>query len=246
MEEIKEKIEDRINKLKLYDEILKYNTLGERLKYLRKAYKNITMTEQSEELNIARSYCYLYEKNKAIPTEIRLQELANFYNIDINILDTKKSSNTTLNELYIIHNIETKLFNITVDQKRKKETIKKLDLLNIYISECNTIMYLINNIPNSSNSSNNSIISNKKELIDFICMIFKPLNKNIEPTEKSIKEYLKEITIKVQNAKDDVEVDIDYLFKPIEHAIYSRYVDQKLFNDMIRKMMPIIEVLYND
>ena len=77
-------------------------------------------------------------------------------------------------------------------------------------------------------------------------MIFKPLNKNIEPTEKSIKEYLKEITTKVQSAKDDIEVDIDYLFKPIEHAIYSRYVDQKLFNDMIRKMMPIIEVLYND
>lgn len=243
MEETKEKIEDRINKLKLYNEVLKYNTLGERLRYLRKAYKNITMAEQSKKLNIARSYCYLYENNKAIPTEIRLQEISNFYDIDINILDTKKSSNTTLNELYIIHDIETKLFNVTVDQKRKKETIQKLDLLNIYISECNTIMYLINNIPNSSN---NSIISNKKELINFICMIFKPLNKNIEPTEKCIKEYLKEIITKVQNAKDDIEVDIDYLFKPIEHAIYSRYVDQKLFNDMIRKMMPIIEVLYRD
>ena len=246
MEEIKEKIEDRIKKLNLYDEILKYNILGERLKYLRKIYKKMTMKEFSKTLNIAQSYVYLCEKNDAFLKPETLQRVADFYDIDINILDTKKSSNTTLNELYIIHDIETKLFNITVDQKRKKETIKKLDLLNIYISECNTIMYLINNIPNSSNSSNNSIISNKKELINFICMIFKPLNKNIEPTEKSIKEYLKEITTKVQSAKDDIEVDIDYLFKPIEHAIYSRYVDQKLFNDMIRKMMPIIEVLYND
>lgn len=243
MEEIKEKIEDRIKKLDLYDDILKFNKMGDRLVYLRKHYKNISAQEFSKTLNIARSYVYLCEKNDAFLKPETLQRVADFYDIDINILDTKKSSNTTLNELYIIHDIETKLFNITVDQKRKKETIQKLDLLNIYISECNTIMYLINNIPNSSN---NSMISNKKELINFICMIFKPLNKNIEPTEKSIKEYLKEITTKVQNAKDDIEVDIDYLFKPIEHAIYSRYVDQKLFNDMIRKMMPIIEVLYND
>ena len=241
--EIKEKIEDRIKKLDLYDDILKFNKMGDRLVYLRKHYKNISAQEFSKTLNIARSYVYLCEKNDAFLKPETLQRVADFYDIDINILDTKKSSNTTLNELYIIHDIETKLFNITVDQKRKKETIQKLDLLNIYISECNTIMYLINNIPNSSN---NSMISNKKELINFICMIFKPLNKNIEPTEKSIKEYLKEITTKVQNAKDDIEVDIDYLFKPIEHAIYSRYVDQKLFNDMIRKMMPIIEVLYND
>lgn len=54
MLEIENKIEKRVEKIKLYDDILKIDNLGDRLKYLRKKYKALSMAQFSKSLEITK------------------------------------------------------------------------------------------------------------------------------------------------------------------------------------------------
>ena len=54
MVEIENKIEKRVEKIKLYDDILKIDNLGDRLKYLRKKYKALSMARFSKSLEITK------------------------------------------------------------------------------------------------------------------------------------------------------------------------------------------------
>lgn len=223
----KSAIKDRMNQLNFYDEVLKFDNLGDRLKYLRKSYKGVSMQEFCTCMNIPRSYEYLYENNEAVPKEERLINFANFYNIDINILDPKKSCTLSTNEYDFIFEIYTTLCN-------KKDNLNKLEYSNITIAICNSILFI------------NQILKeeNRKEFYEYFVNSSLVDIKTLEADEKSIIHYLEDIKKKASNV-ENISVSLDYLFRVIINSIHFKSFDQKTFNILLKHLSNVVEVLFS-
>lgn len=220
-------IKDRMDQLDFYDEVLQFDNLGDRLKYLRKNYKSISMQEFCTCMNIPRSYEYLYENNEAVPKEERLIKFANFYNVDINILDPKKSFTLSTNEYNIIFEIYTTLCN-------KKDNLNKLEYSNITIAICNSILFI------------NQILKeeNRKEFYEYFVNSSLVDIKTLEADEKSIIHYLEDIKKKASNV-ENISVSLDYLFRVIINSIHFKSFDQKTFNILLKHLSNVVEVLFS-
>ena len=224
-------IKKRIEKLDLYDDILKFDKMGDRLVYLRKHYKNISAQEFSKTLNIARSYVYLCEKNDAFLKPETLQRVADFYDIDINILDSKRSISLSLNEYDIIHQIADDLWCET--SINKNSNITKFEFSKMTISICDALLFIISILKND----------NKKEFYEYFVNSLLVDTKDLKADEESIIAYLNNLKKKAMNV-EDISIHLDYLFRSIEKAIYLKSFDQKTFNFLLRYLLDIIEILF--
>lgn len=224
-------IKKRINNLDLYDELLKFDTLGERLRYLRKIYKEMTMKELSKELNIAQSYIYLYENNEVRPRPERFQDIAKFYDVDINVLDPKQSNSLSLNEFEMIHTISNSLwYEINLN---KKNNITKFDYSNITITICDSLLFIISILEDK----------NKKEFFEYFVNSLLIDTKELEASEEAIISYINDLKLKAKNF-EITTIHLDYLFRPVEYALFYKFFNQLIFNKLIKILLPLIEIFF--
>ena len=70
----------RIKNIKIYEELLQIEDLGNRLQYLRTKYYSISVPDLAKKLNISKNQLYSYERNENFPKAERLKTIADFYN----------------------------------------------------------------------------------------------------------------------------------------------------------------------
>ena len=247
MLKIEDKIKNRVKKINLYDEILKIDNLGDRLKYLRKNYKSISMQEFCTCMNIPRSYEYLYENNEAVPKEERLIKFANFYDVDINILDLDKCNYITMNDLNMIMNIEDKTFDIAI---RKNENISKLDKINFTLDECKIIIFIFSILNDDEKERYSNYIYDRIKELDINLTILNQRD-NLKAEEQLIKNYFNILIEKIENYDENLnfdqlleQINIYLLFSIIRHSMFYNSMNQQIFNNLLNKSKRIIKILY--
>lgn len=224
-------LKKRISKINLYDEILNFDTLGERLKYLRTSYKNLSMQEFAKTLKITRSYVYLYESNENKPKEDRLNKIADFYDVDINILDPEKAINLSIDDFDIIHQIFEQIwYEASVNNNKN---ISKLDFSNMTVSICDALLYIISVINEND----------KKEFYEYFVNSALVDTKSLTADEKSVIGYLNDLKIKAMNV-EETNIHLDFLFRNIEKSLYLKTFNQKIFNELLKRLSKTIEILF--
>ncbi|WP_195941220.1 helix-turn-helix domain-containing protein [Faecalibacillus intestinalis] len=226
-----EDIKNRTSKISLYDELLKYKTLGERLKYLRTSYKNLSMQEFSKDLKISRSYVYFYENNENKPKSDRLQKIADYYDVTTYVLDSDKETLLSVDDYDIIHQIFIKIWDETTVNNKKN--ISKLDFSNITVSICDTLLYIISIIDEND----------KKEFFEYFVNSLLIDTKNLDANEKSITHFLNDLKRKAMNVEEN-NIHLDFLFRNIENSLYLKTFNQKTFNELLKRLSKTIEILF--
>ncbi len=90
--------------------------LGSNIQYLRKKY-NIEQEKLAEDLNIPRSTLSCWENGLRTPKIETIEKIANYFNVNMNII-TKDFSNIEINNNnYLINQLENNIDKISVDDK---------------------------------------------------------------------------------------------------------------------------------
>lgn len=226
----KDIIKSRIDKIDLYEQILNFEDLGNRLQFLRTKYRSISVPDLAEKLDISKNQLYSYERNENYPKIDRLKTISDFYNIDPLVLNPKTSNKIYRWDLTFIQDIYDSInYEVNVN---KKKNISVYNNTKIIISECNALVFILSILPEKY----------EKEFTEYIVNSLLVVTKDLEPSKDKIIEFLNNEKLKAENCESDIL--LDFLFRPIERSLGFDFYNQKTFNHLLKLLLDVIKILF--
>lgn len=219
----------RIKNIKIYEELLQIEDLGNRLQYLRTKYYSISVPDLAKKLNISKNQLYSYERNENFPKAERLKTIADFYNIDFFVLNPKTSNQIYKNDKLLIYDIYDQLYISEFINKN----LNYFNKTKICISVCNAILYILSIFPQEY----------ENEFINSIYNILFCFSNDLQKNKNSIVNYIKRIKLGSQYI--EIKIPIIFLFRIIERRMAYDFYNQKNFNQLLLNLIDVIDY-FND